>query len=138
MRPSTSVVCLFIASLFLSACGTDPGFVEPVAVPTGFVRMVNAIPDSVALSPAVDKRVQTEPVNFSDNSSTFSILPTLARPFDVLYAEGEDAPKMMSVGMHCRLLGRPGRIKALQQFLDHYILNFLAPQLLFLHPYHVH
>jgi putative urate catabolism protein len=39
--------------------------------------------------------------------------------FDVLYAEGEDAPKMMSVGMHCRLLGRPGRIKALQQFLDH-------------------
>jgi peptidoglycan/xylan/chitin deacetylase (PgdA/CDA1 family) len=39
--------------------------------------------------------------------------------FDVLYAEGADAPKMMSVGMHCRLLGRPGRIKALQQFLDH-------------------
>ncbi len=29
--------------------------------------------------------------------------------FDVLYAEGETAPKMMSVGMHCRLLGRPGR-----------------------------
>jgi putative urate catabolism protein len=39
--------------------------------------------------------------------------------FDVLYAEGEETPKMMSVGMHCRLLGRPGRIKALQQFLDH-------------------
>ena len=39
--------------------------------------------------------------------------------FDVLYAEGADSPKMMSVGMHCRLLGRPGRIKALQQFLDH-------------------
>jgi putative urate catabolism protein len=39
--------------------------------------------------------------------------------FDVLYAEGADAPKMMSVGMHCRLLGRPGRMLALQQFLDH-------------------
>jgi allantoinase len=39
--------------------------------------------------------------------------------FDVLYAEGADAPKMMSVGMHCRLLGRPGRFKALQRFLDH-------------------
>lgn len=39
--------------------------------------------------------------------------------FDVLYAEGEDAPKMMSVGMHARLLGRPGRFKALQRFLDH-------------------
>ena len=39
--------------------------------------------------------------------------------FDVLYAEGEDAPKMMSIGMHCRLLGRPGRMLALQKFLDH-------------------
>jgi allantoinase len=39
--------------------------------------------------------------------------------FDALYAEGEEAPKMMSVGMHCRLLGRPGRIVALQRFLDH-------------------
>jgi putative urate catabolism protein len=39
--------------------------------------------------------------------------------FDVLYAEGADHPKMMSIGMHCRLLGRPGRFLALQRFLDH-------------------
>ena len=43
--------------------------------------------------------------------------------FDVLYAEGDpsglDRPKMMSIGMHCRLLGRPGRITALQRFLDY-------------------
>jgi putative urate catabolism protein len=39
--------------------------------------------------------------------------------FDVLYAEGATRPKMMSVGMHCRLLGRPGRIRGLQRFLDH-------------------
>ena len=39
--------------------------------------------------------------------------------FDVLYAEGEQAPKMMSVGLHCRLVGRPGRFRALQRFLDH-------------------
>lgn len=39
--------------------------------------------------------------------------------FDVLYAEGESAPKMLSIGMHCRLLGRPGRFKALQRFLDY-------------------
>jgi allantoinase len=39
--------------------------------------------------------------------------------FDALYAEGEHSPKMMSIGMHCRLLGRPGRIVALQRFLDH-------------------
>ncbi|MFZ5608114.1 MAG: allantoinase PuuE [Pseudomonadota bacterium] len=39
--------------------------------------------------------------------------------FDVLYAEGEEAPKMMSVGLHCRLAGRPGRIAALARFLRH-------------------
>jgi len=39
--------------------------------------------------------------------------------FDVLYAEGEEQPKMLSVGMHCRLLGRPGRFIALQRFLDY-------------------
>ncbi len=39
--------------------------------------------------------------------------------FDALYAEGEVLPRMMSIGMHCRLLGRPGRIVALQRFLDH-------------------
>ena len=38
---------------------------------------------------------------------------------DTLYAEGDVAQKMMSVGMHCRLLGRPGRFKALQKFLDY-------------------
>jgi allantoinase len=39
--------------------------------------------------------------------------------FDVLYAEGMECPKMMSVGIHCRLLGRPGRFRALAHFLDH-------------------
>jgi putative urate catabolism protein len=39
--------------------------------------------------------------------------------FDVLYAEGEDTPKMMSVGLHCRLAGRPGRTAGLVRFLDH-------------------
>jgi peptidoglycan/xylan/chitin deacetylase (PgdA/CDA1 family) len=39
--------------------------------------------------------------------------------FDVLYREDKDTPRMMSVGMHCRLLGRPGRLRALQKFLDH-------------------
>ena len=39
--------------------------------------------------------------------------------FDVLYAEGDEAPKMLSIGMHCRLLGRPGRFRALQRFLDY-------------------
>ena len=46
-------------------------------------------------------------------------LAYLRDSFDVLYREGRDAPRMMSVGMHCRLLGRPGRFRALQRFLDH-------------------
>jgi allantoinase len=39
--------------------------------------------------------------------------------FDVHYAEGAEHPSMMSIGMHCRILGRPGRMRALQRFLDH-------------------
>lgn len=39
--------------------------------------------------------------------------------FDTLYAEGADKPKMLSIGLHCRLIGRPGRMVALKKFLDH-------------------
>ena len=42
--------------------------------------------------------------------------------FDVLYKEGEKNPKMMSIGLHCRLIGKPGRIKSLERFLD-YVLK---------------
>ncbi|MGU9957511.1 MAG: allantoinase PuuE [Arenicellales bacterium WSBS_2016_MAG_OTU3] len=43
--------------------------------------------------------------------------------FDVLYEEGETAPKMMSVGLHCRLIGRPGRLAGLKRFLE-YVQGF--------------
>lgn len=39
--------------------------------------------------------------------------------FDTLYAEGETMPRMMSIGLHCRLVGRPGRAAALARFLDY-------------------
>jgi len=42
--------------------------------------------------------------------------------FDALYNESNHAPKMMSVGLHCRLIGRPGRIQSLKKFLD-YVLK---------------
>ena len=42
--------------------------------------------------------------------------------FDSLYEEGNKKPKMMSVGLHCRLIGRPGRIQSLKKFLD-YVLK---------------
>ena len=43
--------------------------------------------------------------------------------FDVLYDEGKTNPKMMSIGLHCRIIGRPGRIQSLKKFLD-YVLKF--------------
>ena len=43
--------------------------------------------------------------------------------FDALYEEGKTSPKMMSVGLHCRLIGRPGRIQSLKKFLN-YVLKF--------------
>jgi putative urate catabolism protein len=60
------------------------------------------------------------PQGFSQGEDFFTYLRD---SFDALYAEGDpngrDRPGMLSVGMHCRLLGRPGRIVALQKFLDH-------------------
>ncbi|MCM8567741.1 allantoinase PuuE, partial [Thauera linaloolentis] len=56
------------------------------------------------------------PQGFSHGDEFFEYLRDA---FDVMYAEGEERPAMMSIGMHCRLLGRPGRFKALQRFLDH-------------------
>ncbi|MGE0798907.1 MAG: allantoinase PuuE [Lautropia sp.] len=56
------------------------------------------------------------PYGFANGGEFFDYLRDA---FDVLYAEGAEAPKMLSIGMHCRLLGRPARFRALQQFLDH-------------------
>jgi putative urate catabolism protein len=56
------------------------------------------------------------PQGFSHGEEFFQYLRD---SFDVLYAEGAERPAMMSVGMHSRLLGRPGRLRALQRFLDH-------------------
>ena len=39
--------------------------------------------------------------------------------FDALYEEGRTNPKMMSVGLHCRIIGKPGRIQSLKKFLDY-------------------
>jgi putative urate catabolism protein len=64
---------------------------------------------------ANDMRFATAP-GFSTATQFFDYLRDT---FDLLYAEGGDTPRMMSVGMHGRLLGRPGRFVALQRFLDH-------------------
>jgi OHCU decarboxylase len=64
---------------------------------------------------ANDMRFGT-PQGFNSGDQFFAYLKDT---FDTLYAEGETAPKMMSVGLHCRLVGRPGRAAALARFLDY-------------------
>jgi putative urate catabolism protein len=69
------------------------------------------------------------PYTLDNNDMKFSVAPGftsgegffhyLKDAFDVLYREGKTAPKMMSVGLHTRLAGRPGRAAALERFLDY-------------------
>ena len=72
------------------------------------------------------------PYTLDVNDMKFSVAPGFTSPsgyyeymrdaFDVLYREGKTHPKMMSIGLHTRLAGRPGRAAALERFLD-YILK---------------
>jgi allantoinase len=69
------------------------------------------------------------PYTLDVNDMKFSVAPGFTSPsgyfeymrdaFDLLYKEGKTSPKMLSVGLHCRLAGRPGRAAALERFLDH-------------------
>lgn len=53
-------------------------------------------------------------------SDPFGFYDHLKRAFDVLYAEGvAGSPKMMTIGLHCRIAGRPGRFRALQEFVEY-------------------
>ncbi len=54
--------------------------------------------------------------NFSSGADFFDVMKD---SFDVLYAEGADHPKMMSVGLHTRLAGRPARSAALARFVEY-------------------
>lgn len=62
-----------------------------------------------------DMRFAT-PQGFNSGDQFFAYLKD---SFDVLYREGEARPRMMSIGLHCRLAGRPGRTAALERFLDY-------------------
>ncbi len=64
---------------------------------------------------ANDMRFAT-PQGFNAGDQFFAYLKDA---FDMHYAEGETRPSMMSIGLHCRLVGRPGRAAALARFLDY-------------------
>ena len=75
------------------------------------------------------KRHLIVPYSFTYNDARFGLLPgygspgdfvdTLKRGFDQLYVEGETHPRMMSIGLHPRLIGQAARITALREFLDY-------------------
>ena len=68
---------------------------------------------------ANDMRFVT-PQGFNSGEQFFNYLRDA---FDVLYAEGARTPRMMSIGLHCRLAGRPGRFAAVARFLDHVLAH---------------
>ncbi|MFM9433436.1 allantoinase [Janthinobacterium sp. CG_23.3] len=96
--------------------GDDLPFWTEVATPHGAAQAHLVVPYTLDCN---DMRFATAQ-GFNTGEHFYQYLKD---SFDVLYAEGDprgqDAPKMLSVGMHCRLLGRPGRFRALQRFLDY-------------------
>jgi putative urate catabolism protein len=92
--------------------GDELPFWTRVRTSDGSVRAHLVVPYTLD---ANDMRFAT-PQGFNTASHFFEYLRDT---FDVLYAEGQERPRMMSIGMHGRLLGRPGRFAGLQRFLDH-------------------
>ena len=96
--------------------GDDLPFHMPVERSDGSVLQRLVVPYALDTN---DMRFAS-PQGFNTGEQFFAYLRDA---FDVLYAEGDpqalDRPKMLSIGMHCRLLGRPGRLRGLQRFLDH-------------------
>ena len=93
--------------------GDDLPFWTQVDLPNGGAKQSQlVVPYNLDTN---DMRFAT-PQGFNSGEQFFSYLKDT---FGVLYQEGEETPRMMSIGLHCRLAGRPGRFAALQRFLDH-------------------
>ena len=93
--------------------GDDLPFWTQVDLPNGGAKQPQlVVPYTLDTN---DMRFAT-PQGFNSGEQFFSYLKDA---FEVLYQEGEETPRMMSIGLHCRLAGRPGRFAALQRFLDH-------------------
>jgi putative urate catabolism protein len=110
---------------------TSPRTLDLVAEEGGFLYCADSYADDLPYwAPAAGRQQLIIPYTLDANDMRFAtpqgfnageqFFHYLRDSFDVLYAEGiAGSPKMMSVGLHCRLVGRPGRIAALARFLDH-------------------
>ncbi|MFS7220168.1 allantoinase PuuE [Rahnella inusitata] len=92
--------------------GDDLPFWTPIKLDSGEIKQHLVIPYTLETN---DMRFAS-PQGFNTGEQFYTYLKDT---FDVLYEEGETSAKMMSIGMHCRILGRPGRFRALQRFLDY-------------------
>jgi putative urate catabolism protein len=109
---------------------TSPNTRRLVVEEGGFLYDADDYSDDLPFwSTVVDKPHLVVPYTLDANDMRFSswqgfatgehFFQYLKAAFDVLYAEGAERPKMMSVGLHCRLVGRPGRLESLQRFVDY-------------------
>ena len=109
---------------------TSPNTRRLVAEEGGFVYDADAYDDDLPYwAEIADKKQLIVPYTLDVNDMRFAALQGfnsgdqyfayLKDTFDTLYEEGAEAPKMMSVGLHCRLVGRPGRIAALKRFIEY-------------------
>ena len=110
---------------------TSPNSLELAVEHGNFVYIADSYADDLPYWVTVKGRPQLiVPYTLDANDMRFAIRAGhtagdqfqtyLTDSFDALYEEGRrGSPKMMSIGLHCRLVGRPGRILALQRFLDH-------------------
>ena len=110
---------------------SSPNTLALVVEAGGFLYAADSYADDLPYWVEVeDKRQLIVPYTLDANDMRFAIqagftagdqfLAYLKDSFDVLYEEGRrGAAKMMSIGLHCRLVGRPGRAAALARFLDH-------------------
>ena len=109
---------------------TSPNTARLVAEAGGFVYSADSYADDLPYYDSNWGRAQlVVPYTLDTNDMRFcaaqgfnsgaQFFDYLKDAFDVLYAEGETAPKMLSVGLHCRIAGRPARAAALAQFLDY-------------------
>jgi len=109
---------------------TSPNTARLVAQEGGFVYDADSYADDLPYYDRAHGRPQLiVPYTLDTNDMRFAapqgfnsgdqFFAYLRDAFDVLVAEGETAPKMLSVGLHCRLVGRPARLAALRRFLEH-------------------
>ena len=98
----------------------------------GFIYDSDAYNDDLPYFAAGGGQHVVVPYTFTYNDGRFGLAPsyggpadfldTLKRGFDVLYAEGADRPRMMSIGLHPRMIGQAARISVLREFFD-YVKN---------------